>query len=88
MWCKKVGENAYKIELLRDMQISATFNVRDLTPYLEDDEQRDEDLRVNLLQRGGVDAEHTSSLDLLSQVRILSQVGSILTLGQGLGPPR
>jgi len=33
------------------------------------------------------DEEHTLSLDLVSHVRILNQVGSILTLGQGLGPP-
>ena len=40
---QKVGENAYKIELLGDMQISATYNVGDLTPYLEDNEEHDED---------------------------------------------
>ena len=33
---QNVGENAYKIELLRDMQISATVDIRDLTPYLGD----------------------------------------------------
>ena len=31
---QKVGGNAYKIELLGDMQVSTTFNVIDLTPYL------------------------------------------------------
>jgi len=35
---QNVGENAYKIELLEDMKISATFNVGDLTPYLKDDD--------------------------------------------------
>jgi len=41
---------------------------------------------VNHLQRGGVGPEHTSSLDLLSKAGVLSQVGSILTLGEGIGP--
>ena len=80
-----MGENAYKIELLGDMQIYTTFNVGDLTPYLEDDEEQDEDLRTNPLQRGGVDEEQLPSLGLLSLVRVTNQVGLILTLGQGVG---
>ena len=54
-----MGENAYKIELSGDMQISATFNVRDLTPYYEDDEKHNKDLSANPLQGGEVDAEQT-----------------------------
>ena len=54
---QKVEENAYRIELLGDIQVSTTFNVGNLTPYLEDDEEHDEDLRTNYLQGGGVDAE-------------------------------
>jgi len=33
----KVGTNAYKPELYRDMAVSTTFNTRDLSPYVEDD---------------------------------------------------
>jgi len=33
------------------------------------------------------DAKQTPRLDLLFHARVLNQVGSILTLGQGLGPP-
>ena len=29
--------NVYKLELLRDVSISTTFNIRDLSPYVEDD---------------------------------------------------
>jgi len=36
---QKVGDNAYKIELPGDMNISATFNVRDLPPYIEDEDE-------------------------------------------------
>ena len=35
---QKVGENAHKIELPKDTQIYVTFNIGDLTSYLEDAE--------------------------------------------------
>ena len=35
-----------------------------------------------------VDAEQLPSLGLLSLMRVMNQVGPILTLGQGLGPRR
>jgi len=35
------------------MIIFATFNVRDLTPYIEDKDEVHEDLRANPLQGGG-----------------------------------
>jgi len=34
---ERVNENAYKVNLLGDYGVSATFNVVDLSPYLEDD---------------------------------------------------
>jgi len=33
----KVGANAYKLDLTRDMAVLATFNMGDLSPYVEDD---------------------------------------------------
>lgn len=33
---EKINDNAYKLELPKNYNVSATFNVRDLTPYLED----------------------------------------------------
>ena len=47
------GDNAYKIKLWDDMNIYATFNVGDLTPYIEDEDEGIEDLRANPLQGGG-----------------------------------
>ena len=44
---QKVGKNAYKIDLSRDVQIFATFNVRDITPYIEDEDEHNEDLTEN-----------------------------------------
>jgi len=48
----KVGENAYEIELLGDMQISTTFNVRNLTPYIEEEDEHNEDLRDGAKSQG------------------------------------
>jgi len=44
---QKVGENANKIELSDDMKLSATFNVADVTPYIKDEAENDEDLSAN-----------------------------------------
>jgi len=46
----KVRDNTYKVELPGNMNISATFNVGDLTPYIEDEDDDIGDLRVNPLQ--------------------------------------
>ena len=35
---QRVGGNAYKVELPGDTNISITFNVGDLTPYIEDED--------------------------------------------------
>ena len=48
---KKIGKNAYKLELPDDYNIFPTFNVKDLRPY------HSEDLRGNLFsQLWGIDA--------------------------------
>jgi hypothetical protein len=40
-----VNDNAYKVDLPDEYNISATFNVKDLSPYLEDVD--DSDLKTN-----------------------------------------
>ena len=35
----RVGENAYKIELPRDYSVSDTFNVADLSPYHDEEDE-------------------------------------------------
>ncbi|KAJ4717041.1 Transposon Ty3-I Gag-Pol polyprotein [Melia azedarach] len=45
---EKVNDNAYKIDLSREYNVSVTFNVRDLTLYLGNSEELD--LRTNPIQ--------------------------------------
>ncbi|KAL4339670.1 hypothetical protein GQ457_08G031340 [Hibiscus cannabinus] len=51
---EKVNDNAYKLDLPGDYNVSATFNVSDLSPY--DDST---DLRTNPFQEGGNDVSTT-----------------------------
>jgi len=51
---QRVRDNAYKIELPSDMNISTRFNVRGLTPYIEDEDEGHKDLRANPLQVGSL----------------------------------
>jgi hypothetical protein len=45
-----VNDNAYKVDLPGEYNISGTFNVKDLSPYLEDVD--DSDLKTNHLTLG------------------------------------
>jgi hypothetical protein len=51
---QRIGENAYKIELPGDYGVSATFNVSDLSPYYEDQEDQ-VDFGTSLHQPGEID---------------------------------
>jgi len=53
---EKIGDNAYKLQLPGDMAISATFNVGDLSPYVEDSIEDPSNLRANPPEDGEVDA--------------------------------
>lgn len=57
---EKVNENAYKLEFSEDYNVSPTFNVRDLTPYLEDSIGTEDGvaLRANPFQQRGDDVPH------------------------------
>ena len=65
----KVGDDVYKVELPGDMNISATFNIGDLTPYIEDEDNDIGDLRENLLQGWEVDTEQTMKPNLLINIK-------------------
>ncbi|GJZ58121.1 reverse transcriptase domain-containing protein, partial [Tanacetum coccineum] len=53
---KKINDNAYKIELSGHYNISATFNVADLSPYKGDSDD-EPDSRSSLFQEGEDDAD-------------------------------
>ncbi|XP_071713543.1 uncharacterized protein [Rutidosis leptorrhynchoides] len=53
---KKINDNAYKIELPGHYNVSATFNVSDLSPYFDPDDGAF-DSRSSLSEEGGDDAD-------------------------------
>jgi len=53
---EKVNDNAYKVDLPGDYNVSATFNMKDLTPYLDDIDNTD--LRTSHSQPGADDVHH------------------------------
>ena len=77
----KVGPNAYKLELPGEMGVSATFNVGDLSPYIEDDLNL-EDLRANPLEEGEDDAHQPPSSS--PQEHVLVQQSHSVPYCQGI----
>ena len=59
-----VGNNAYKLQLLRDMAISTTFNIGDLSPYVKDTLEDPSNLRPNPSEGGEDDAGACQQRDL------------------------
>jgi len=58
---ERVNDNAYKVDLPGDYGVSATFNVADLSPYLEDDHL--ENLRANSPQQAEDDGGPSMGTD-------------------------
>ena len=54
---EKIGPNAYKLDLPGDYGVSTTFNVVDLSPYYDEDEQFPS-VRSNSNQSGEYDGDH------------------------------
>jgi len=57
---ERINDNAYKINFPRDYGVSATFNVADLSPYLEDNHL--DNLRANSPQQREVDGGPSMSM--------------------------
>ena len=60
---ERIGDNAYRLELPADMNVSATFNVHDITLYMEDDFEH---LRANSSQEGRLMHEKTPNPPLVT----------------------
>jgi len=54
---EKIGPNAHKVDLPGDYGVSTTFNVADLSPYYDEDEEI-LSLRLNSNQAGENDGDH------------------------------
>ena len=69
---EQVGPNAYKVDLPEDYGISATFNVADLRPYVDESEEI-RSLRLNSSQPEEDGLDHPIQ-PILDQVTTLSPV--------------
>jgi hypothetical protein len=54
---EKINDNAYKLELPSEFGISPTFNISDLKPYLEEEDELES--RTTPLQEGEDDEDIT-----------------------------
>ena len=54
---EKIGSNAYEVDLPGEYGVSTTFNVADLSPYYDEDEEISS-LRSNSSQAGEDDGDH------------------------------
>jgi len=69
---QQIGPNGYKVDLPGDYGISATFNVADLRPYVDESEEIPS-LRSNSSQPGEDDRDHPIQ-PVEDHVTILNQV--------------
>ena len=61
---EKINPNAYKIDLPEEYGVSATFNVADLSPYLDADEELPS-LTTNSSQAGDDDGDHSHDRSMI-----------------------
>ena len=59
---ERVNDNAYQVNLPGKYNVSATFNVKDLSSYWEDVD--DSNLRTNHFQPEGDDMHHDSNMEV------------------------
>lgn len=69
---ERVGDNAYKIDLPGYFGgVSATFNIGDISPYLEDDDAKD--LRENPLPQVGNDTDQNQAKENTFGLNVISK---------------
>jgi len=62
------NDNAYKLDLAADFGVSLTFNIADLKPYLEEEEELESGMTQ--MQEGEDDEDITINVLLLASVLI------------------
>jgi len=70
---EKINPNAYKIDLLGEYGVSAAFNVADLSPYLDEEDELPS-LRTNSSQVGEDDGDHPKALSMVKAAKGPNQV--------------
>ncbi|GKB12542.1 putative CCCH-type zinc finger family protein [Tanacetum coccineum] len=79
---RKINDNAYKIELPGHYNVSATFNVTDLSPYKGDSDDEPDSVS-SLFQEGEDDADAVN--ELVNVTNTLGAYFSAINFGSGLG---
>ncbi|XP_074303669.1 uncharacterized protein LOC141638156 [Silene latifolia] len=72
----RVNNNAYKVELPGDYGVHATFNVGDLSPYLDDDGLAE--LRSIPFQGGGDDANANQDIDQTNDSKLVNELDELV----------
>ena len=70
---QRIGDNAYKIELLDGYGVSSTFNILDLPPYHEENDQNS---RSNFFQLGEI---NTGVFEIFGN-QVIPSAAQVLTL--------
>jgi hypothetical protein len=68
----KINDNAYKLELPLEFRVSPSFNILDLRPYLE--EEDDMPSRMASIQEGEDDEDINTSATIIPSVEILGPI--------------
>jgi hypothetical protein len=68
----KINDNAYKLELSLEFRVSPSFNILDLRPYLE--EEDDMPSRMASIQEGEDDEDINTSATIIPSVEILGPI--------------
>jgi len=64
---KKINPNAYMVDLPREYGVSTTFNVTDLRPYLDEDDEVPSS-RTNSLQAEEDDGDHSQAFFIIKEL--------------------
>jgi hypothetical protein len=68
----KIIDNAYKLELPPELEVSSSFNILDLRPYLGEEDEIS--LRMTSMQEGEDDEDINTSATIIPSVEILDPI--------------
>jgi hypothetical protein len=68
----KINDNTYKLELPPEFEVSRSFNISDLQPYLGEEDEIP--LRMTSMQEGKDDEDINTSATIIPSIEILSPI--------------